>query len=146
MGLGIEKEPFVRSAIPTLTLVFGLAMLFLTPLFFFVDACSKLSAVTSSPGQTYNEYFDCNRPRIRGSSVGFRPTKQASFRDKAAVVSFFFSRLEMCRTSICFVPSNVCAGGQMRGGGVLWAAAKLHVMLGTLRYGELEISRMVFSS
>lgn len=52
----------------------------------------------------------------------------------------------MCRTSICFVPSNVCAGGQMRGGGVLWAAAKLHVMLGTLHYGELEISRMVFSS
>lgn len=58
----------MRSAIPTLTLVFGLAMLFLTPFFFFVDACSKLSAVTSLLGQTYNEYFDCNRPRVRGST------------------------------------------------------------------------------
>lgn len=68
------------------------------------------------------------------------------FEIKQQLSLFFFLRLEMCRTSICFVPSNVCAGGQMRGGGVLWAAAKLHVMLETLHYGELEISCVVFSS
>lgn len=78
-GTQYQKEPFVRSAIPALILVFGLAILVLTSLFFFVNVCNKLSEITSLLGQTYDEHLDCNRPRVRESSVDFRVTEQISF-------------------------------------------------------------------